>query len=344
MQAILDPLDDLVASGRAGAAQLAVRRGETFSLCRAFGTNRDDPVTRDDPFLVASITKPMTATAVMQRVEAGDVGLDDPVAEYLPAFTGEGRERVTVRHLLTHTSGLPNMLADNEALRRRNEPNATFVDRTLEASLRFDPGTETAYQSMGTNLAGAIVERVTDVPLREYLREHVFDPLGMHDTFLGLGGRSLDVVVPCDVEPAAGDPGFERWDWNSRYWRDFGAPWGGAHSTATDLAKFLGAFLQDGGPILDAETAAAMTAHQTPEHEEAWGLGFQLGPERDHFSPAVSSATFGHAGATGCVAWADPTRELTVVCLTTLPLADQPDGFLADVSAAAVAASDALSS
>ena len=344
MDAILAPVDNLVAAQQASAAQLAISHDETFSVRRAVGSAGDHPITHSDPVLVASITKPMTATAVMQLVEAGDIALDDPVSTYFPAFTGDGRDLVTVYHLLTHTSGLPNMLAENESLRRRNEPNDVFVDRTVEASLRFEPGAETAYQSMGTNLAGAIVEHVSGLSLRAYLREHVFEPLGMHDTMLGLGDRSLADVVPCDVEPAAGDPGYDRWDWNSRYWRDFGAPWGGAHSTATDLLKFLTAFLDDGGPILGAETVAAMTKLQTPGHEEAWGLGFQLGAERDHFGAAVSPATFGHAGATGCVAWADPTRELVFACLTTLPLADQPEDFLGTCSTAAVEAIDSLSS
>lgn len=339
-------LASLVEEGDATAAQVAVARDGDVLLRRSFGTRSPDPeappVTDASPFLVASISKPVTATAVVQCAERGLLDVDDPVHEHVPAFTGDGREDVTVRHLLTHTSGLPDMLPENEALRRRNAPLAEFVDRIVETPLRFEPGTSVEYQSTGIALAAEIVERATGTPLRELLRRDLFDPLGMDDTFLGLDGRQPSDLVQCDVEAKPGDPGHDRWDWNSAYWRDFGAPWGGLHSTADDLLSFLQAFLGGGAHggtrILEPATVREMTTLRTGDLDGHWGLGWALRDGSPRFGEAVSPRTFGHAGATGTVAWADPERRAAFVCLTTKPLDEHRDGFFGDLSDAAVEA------
>jgi len=272
----------------------------------------------------------------MQCVERGLIDIDAPVREYVPAFTGGRREAVTVRHLLTHTSGLPDMLPENERLRRHNATREEFIEAVVETPLRFEPGTQVAYQSMGINLAAEIVERVTERRLREYMEREIFAPLGMADTFLGLDGYQPSELVQCDVEEKPGDPGHDRWDWNSAYWRAFGAPWGGLHSTAGDLARFLQAFLNggeyDGTRILEADTARAMTSVQTGELEESWGLGWAFPDTDPYFGGAVSPRTFGHGGATGTAAWADPERDVVFVCLTTRPKDEHEEGVFGDLS------------
>ncbi|MGH9786287.1 MAG: serine hydrolase domain-containing protein, partial [Terriglobia bacterium] len=243
-------VEKFTASGEVRAAALRVRQGR-FELARGFGQATPDTV-----FLLASITKPMTAAGVMILRDRGAIALGDPVAKFLPEFTGGDRDLVTVRHLLTHTSGLPDMLPDNTALRRRHAPLADFVAGACRTPLLFRPGAQVRYQSMGILLLAEICQRITRRPFRDFLRTELFEPLGMRATSLGLGGRAIPGTAQCQV---AGD---DDWNWNSPYWRDFGAPWGGAHSTTADVARFLEFFLNPRARIFKRETAAEMITNQ----------------------------------------------------------------------------------
>jgi CubicO group peptidase (beta-lactamase class C family) len=199
----------------------------------------------------------MTATAIMILRDHDRLQLNDPVRKFIPEFQGGDRDLITIQHLLTHTSGLPDMLPENEELRKRHAPLADFVAGACTTELLFKPGTQVKYQSMGLLLAGEIVERVAHTPLRGFLRKEVFQPLKMTRTSLGLGGRSIASTAQCQV--AADD-----WGWNSPYWRDLGSPWGGAHASAADVARFVRAFLDPPARILKPETAASMvTDHAT---------------------------------------------------------------------------------
>ena len=313
-------IEQATASGDVRAAALDVRQGR-FSYSRAFG-EAGGP---DTVFLLASISKPMTAAGVMLLVDRGKLALSDPVHKFIPEFSGGGREAVTVQHLLTHTSGLPDMLPENIELRRRHAPLADFVAATCETPLLFPPGTKVSYQSMGILLAAEIAQRITRTPLRDFLRREVFLPLGMRETSLGLGGRRIAATAQCQVENKNED-----WNWNTPYWRDLGAPWGGVHSTAADVAKFLNSFLRPNGLVLKRETAAAMTANHTEGLNESWGLGWMLQPGT--FGRTCSPRTFGHYGSTGTVAWADPETGVRCVLLTTKPAAQSRAGLLGPVS------------
>ena len=312
----LDPafarLAEATRAGEVAAAVLHVEaRGQRH--LRAFGKATPETV-----FLLASITKPMTAVVVMGLVEAGRLRLDDPVARHLPQFTGGDRPLVTIKHLLNHTSGLPDQLPDNLELRRRNAPITEFVAGALRAPLRFKPGTAVAYQSMGYLLAATIAERVTGAPLREQMRRTLFQPLGMTTASLGLGGRKLEEMARCQVPD---DPG----GWNSPYWRDFGSPWGGAHGSAADVMRLLqwAAHPERTKGPLRPDTARAMRTTTTPAGRDRYGLGWRLGIGGAGASPE----TFGHSGATGVLAWLDPTRDLACVLLTTRP-SDQSEKTL----------------
>jgi len=300
------------------AAVLLARQGE-FTAVRAFG----EAASPETVFLLASITKPMTVAAAMLLVERGQVGLEDPVRRYLPEFRGGDRGRVTVRHLLTHTSGLPDMVPENIELRKRHAPLSEFVAATCRAPLLFAPGTRVRYQSMGILLAAEIVERVARRPLRDFLRDEIFLPLGMRATSLGMGGRRIAGTALCQV------PEDTDWNWNSPYWRDLGAPWGGAHATAADVARFLAAFLHPDGRVLKRETARSMVVNQSGL-DDPWGFGWMVRP--GGFGKACSPRTFGHWGATGTVAWADPATGAICVLLTTRPASQSRDGLLGPVS------------
>lgn len=307
-------------SGAVAAAVLHVRRAGR-EMSRAFGVARVDL-----PFLIASPTKPMTASAVLWLRDKHQVTLRDPVNRYLPAFRGGPRDDVTIRHLLTHTSGLPDMLPENTELRRQHAPLSEFVARACRTPLLFRPGQKVSYQSMGILLAAAIVEKVVGEPMPGFLARTIFDPLGMRQTSLGLGGRSIAETAQCQV------PDAERsdWDWNSPYWRNLAAPWGGAHATARDLAAFLDAFASPRGEVLPDATCREMRAIQTGALRPRFGLGWQREPGA--FGRTCSAETFGHFGSTGTMAWHDPGTATTFVLLTTRPAVESKASLLLPAS------------
>jgi CubicO group peptidase (beta-lactamase class C family) len=337
-----------ISSRQLGAAALLVARHGKIVLDRGFGSISSQagaPSTRPDSvFLVASITKPVTACALMLLVERGLVALGDPVKQYLPEFKGEDRTKVRVLDLLKHTSGLPDMLPENTALRRAHAPLSEFVKDTFTTPLLYPPGTSFRYQSMGILLAGEIVERVTGMRLRDFEKKQIFDRVGMSNTSLGLGGRRIADLVSCATSRGANSADEESFGANSPYWRDMGHPWGGMHTTTMDLAMLLQTFLDQGvyagRRIFSPATVRAMTSDQNTGLNAPWGLGWALGHSTawNEFGDLVSADTFGHAGASGTVAWADPRTQVICVVLTNRPLSAD-NGRLLRLVSNAVAAS-----
>ena len=310
-------IQQTVAAGKVRAASLYVR-SPAGVFERGFGAAKAP----DAIFLIASITKPMTAAGLMKLVDAGELRLDDPVRKFIPEFSEAGRGQITIRHVLTHTSGLPDQLPGNVALRQRRAPLPEFVKETIRTPLLFQPGTRHQYQSMGILLAAEVAQRITGRPFPEFLDEAVFRPLGMTRTALGLGRFQIPETMQCQVDQAPGLYGggaadAKNWDWNSPYWRNLAAPWGGAHSTAPDIARFLGYFLKPKDGPLRPATAASMIVNQAGGVDRAWGIGFAVKP--GSFGRACSPKTFGHSGATGTLAWADQVTGRVFVILTTLP-------------------------
>lgn len=298
------------------------------------------PIRKDALFLVASITKPVTVGAVMMLVERGELTLEDRVANIIPKFAGAGREDIQVRHLMTHTSGLPDMIAKNEELRKSHKPFAAFVEEICKTPLLFPPGTKVSYQSMGTAMLAEILHQITGVTLAEFLRRHVFDPLQMHDTSLGWQPNKKDriaaVRVPEELRQAD-------WNWNTPYWLGFGAPWGGMITSPADFGRYCQMLLNggtlDGVRVLSPASVRAMTMNQlarmpnVPEEERRcrpWGLGWRLNwqAHSSNFGDVLGPRTFGHWGATGTVCWIDPDAEAYCILFTTQP--QEPEGrFLA---------------
>lgn len=324
-----------VKAGRVSAASILVARNGRVVLHEGFGAKPDSV------YLLASISKPVNAVGLMILVERGLVSLNDPAKKYLPELDGEDRGLIRVRDLLSHTSGLPDMLPQNTDLRRAHAPLSDFVKGALTTPLLYTPRTGFAYQSMGTLLAGEIVERVTGQKLREYQKKEIFDVLGMKDSSLGLGGRKIADTVLCQT--GAG-PDVERFGANTLYWRDMGHPWGGMHSTTTDLAILMQTFLNGGQfagkRLLSPATVARMTSDQNTAINKPWGLGWGLAtsPVWVYCGDLVSPGTFGHSGATGTVVWADPVSQVVTVILTTRATSED-DGRLLRTVSNAVAAS-----
>lgn len=310
-------LQRATASGQVAAAVMHVElAGESFS--RAFGAARD----RDAMFLLGSISKPIAMTALMRLYDRGEFGLDDPVSRFLPRFVGGRREAVTVRHLLSHVSGLPDQLPDNDALRRGHAPLAAFVERAERIEPAFVPGSQYSYSSMGILLAARIAERISGGEIRRLVEETVFQPLEMKRSAQGLGRFPLEAMVASQTERAApeaggGDPAAKNWDWNSPYWRKLGAPWGGTHASAADVARILLAMMAPPAGFLKPETTRLMTRNHNANGLTPRGLGWAVHPGAG--GPGCSTKTFGHTGSTGTLAWADPASGAVCVVLTSLP-------------------------
>jgi CubicO group peptidase (beta-lactamase class C family) len=335
-------LEAETSSGRVLAATILVARDQRIVLHRGFGRIGPSAAARatapDTIFLLASITKPVTACALMLLVERGLVSLDDPVSRYLPEFKGEDRNATRVRDLLSHTSGLPDMLPENTALRRAHAPLSEFVRHSFTTPLLFPPRTDFRYQSMGILLAAEIVERVSGKRLRDFLKQEVFDPLGMRSSALGMGAFQVEDTAWCQTSQRSNTADLERFGPNSPYWRDMGHPWGGMHSTTMDLAVLLQTFLNGGSysgrRVFSPPTVAAMIRDQNTAINKPWGLGWGLAtsPVWCYFGDLVSPRTFGHSGATGTVAWADPEQRLLCVILTTRPSGEDGGRLLRIVS------------
>jgi CubicO group peptidase (beta-lactamase class C family) len=315
----IELLERQTGSGEVSAAALFVSRGSAV-VQRSFGKAK----TTEAVFLIASITKPMTVSAVMVLVDRGQVSLSDPVQRFIPEFRDGGRERVLVKHLLTHTSGLPDMLPEDRDLRKRHAPLSEFVAHTCRTPLLFTPGSELRYQSMGILLASEIVSRIAKQAFPAFVHEHVFQPLEMRKTSIGLGGRAISEIMLCQVDEPSD------WDWNSTYWRNLGSPWGGALSTVGDISRFLQYFARPDRRVLKPETASAMITNQTVGLSKRWGLGWML--NNGQFGRGCSDTTYGHSGSTGTLCWLDPKKDLTFVLLTTKPAAQSTKTVLYPVS------------
>lgn len=336
-------------------ALIAGRHGRVVAPL-LFGRQKTDgsEAIRDDAmFLIASITKPIVVAGAMLLVERGLITLSDKVIEYIPEFGRNGKNGVRIRHLMTHTSGLPDMLLENQMLREKHSPLSAFVEGTCGVELIFPPGRGVQYQSMGLAILGEIIQRVTGKTCADFLRKEIFEPLGMTDSWLGVpasffegpqpqANRIAEVLVP---EELVG----KDWNWNSRYWRMLGVPWGGMITTPADLARYCLMMLNPvAGGVLSPATIAASTRNQldvmgeVPELERRtrpWGLGWRLNwPEHSaNFGDLTGNRAYGHWGATGTVLWIDPDRQTFMVLLTTRP--QEPHGtYLARVCNAVAAA------
>jgi len=298
----------------------------------------------DTIFDLASLTKPLvTAPLVLQLVDRGTVSLDDPVCRYLPSLVRFADGGVTIRQLLTHTSGLPAWSPLYVWARTRPE----VLETIAEMELAYEPGSQVIYSCLGYIVLGVLLEEVTRRPLDELACQSLFEPLGLADT--GYGPR-IDRERCAWTEHgntyeqanvAASGLTFDGWreDYNVGTVHD-GNAWYAMHGvsgnaglfgTAHDVAT-LGQMWLDRGRVgrarlLEEQTATAAVLNCTPGLNEARGLGWQINrPAQDHTelaAPGPSSAgeqlsarAFGHTGFTGTSIWVDPARNLVAVLLT----------------------------
>jgi CubicO group peptidase (beta-lactamase class C family) len=337
LDAAADILAQATADRRLAGAVLHAQQG-TRVFAKSFGAAQST----DAMFLLGSISKPISVAALMTLFDQGKFQLDDPLQKLIPDFRGQGREKITIRQLLTHVSGLPDQLPENQVLRSRQAKLSEFVEGAVRTPLLFEPGARYEYSSMGILLASEAARRISGQALQELIDAAVFQPIGMKHSALGLGRFKLEEMMPCQAEGAApesgaGDPTAKDWDWNSSYWRKLGAPWGGVHASAPDVARFFAELLHAEGRVVRPETARLMIRNHNREGLPSRGLGFAVGAGAG--SPQCSDKTFGHTGSTGTIAWADPSTDTICVVLTTLPgraVTPHPRKLASDLVAEAV--------
>jgi CubicO group peptidase (beta-lactamase class C family) len=272
----------------------------------------------DSLFPIASISKLAVALAILRLAAGGALRLDDPVARPLPDAAVAG-EDVTPRALLCHTAGFPDDVASAAAPYAPGLDWPTLARACLSTALVRAPWTRVHYSNVGPGLLGIIVERLTGKPYSDALAELVLTPLGV-EGYLGVElpreparvGGELGDHAGTDLEP-----------FNSAFWRGLAMPWGGLVTTISGALALVRAFAGQPAGFLPPALLAEATRDQTRGlpggmiglyewPRNPWGLGVDLlGDKEPHWAPlSAGTDSFGHAGASGCLAWYDPERRL----------------------------------
>lgn len=303
-----------------GAVLWLEHGGDTY--CRAYGLRAVQPVREpmspDTIFDAASLTKVMaTAPAIMRLIEQARVKLDAPVCTYLPEFAAHGKEAVTIRHLLTHTSGLRPGLGRPPSLTNYTEA----IRLACAEPLRAPPGTVFRYSDINFIVLGEVVRRVAGTNLDEFVAREIFEPLKLHDTgFLPPASKQARIAPTERAED-----GFLRGVVHDPTARRMGGVAGhaGVFTTAADLARFVRMLLNggelDGVRLFKPATVKLMTTVQSPESVPARrGLGWDIdssysGPRGEVFP----LGSYGHTGFTGTSVWVDPFSGTFVILLTS---------------------------
>jgi uncharacterized protein YbbC (DUF1343 family)/CubicO group peptidase (beta-lactamase class C family) len=338
----LDAIDTLVQEAigekKLPGAVIVIGRGDRVLYQKAFG-NRSlvpsvEPMTLDTVFDIASLTKVVaTTTSIMMLVEQGRLRLNDRVSSYIPGFERYGKRDITVRHLLTHVSGLrPDLdLADMWS------GYDTAIALAIEEVPTAPPGERFVYSDINFFLLGDIVRRVSGMPLDRFARERIFEPLGMRDTTflppvsmrprIAPTERCSALGWPCegpaDTQPLRGvvhDPTSRRMGGVAGH--------AGLFSSAADLSVFCRMLLAGGTyhsvRILSPLAIEKMTTPATGNDPNVRGLGWDIdSPFSSNRGELLPVGSFGHTGFTGTSLWMDPTSGLFVVFLSNRV---HPDG------------------
>jgi CubicO group peptidase (beta-lactamase class C family) len=299
------------------------------------------PMQRDTLFRIASMTKPITGLAIMQLVEAGQINVDDPVEKYLPEFKGQmllaskdnetvtlkkPARPITVKDLLTHTSGLPNYPPGlTDVYQKRNRTLSETTIAISQAPLMFEPGSKWSYCNSGIDTLGRIIEVTSGLPYDAYLRTRIFEPLGMVDTTpypTAEQLRRLAVTYRKENGKLVAAPGgVLDYSTTARH----PVPAGGLFSTGDDLAKLYQCLLNqgtlNGKRIIGPEALADMTRPHTGDLQtgfvpgSAWGYGVGIVQSPQGATESLSPGSYGHGGAFGTQGWIDPAKGLFTILL-----------------------------
>ena len=337
----------------AGAVTLVADKDKVLSLDAAGYSDlaAKTPMRADNLFAIASMTKPVTTTAILMLQEEGKLSVDDPVAKYLPVLanlkTADGKPaKITLRHLLTHTSGMGEATPQES---RNARTLADLIPHFADKPLQFEPGSKWQYCQSGINTLGRIVEVASGESFPDFLQKRLFDPLKMKDTtfypthdqvarlaksYKATDGKLEEAVGRRD--PTAHD--------------HFPAANGGLFSTAADYGRFCRMLLNrgslDGKQYLTPDSVKLMSTIQTGDLKtgftpgNGWGLGCCVVRQPQGVTAMLSPGTFGHGGAFGTQAWIDPVKQRIYVLMvqrSNFPNSDASDVRKAFQEAAAKA-------
>jgi len=322
-----------------GAVTVVVTKDQLLHL-DAMGLSdisSNEPMQPNSLFWIASMTKPITATAVLMLQDESKLRVTDPVAKYISAFAGlktpSGKPaNLTITQLLTHTSGL------GEGTYEATQQAATLADLIpafLASPMQYEPGTKWKYTQSGINVAARIVEVVSGMSFDQFVQKRILDPLGMtHTTFYPLKDPATRLVTGYVKNKETG--GLEA----THLSPGFGAPGhpptgnGGLFSTGPDYARFcqmlLGGGVYNGKRLLSRESIALMSTVQTgdlpagffADHQDCYGWGIGtciLRKPHEGVASMLSPGTFGHGGAWGTQAWIDPVHGVAYILMIQRP-------------------------
>jgi len=308
-----------------GAAVVVLKDGQTVAEHYAGAAAPNLPAGPQVLWPIASISKVYTAAAIMRLVEEGSFTLNTPIHLILPGFTGEGREEVRLRHLLTHTAGFRYESPEMEQRLRTHAPRSELVREALESPLLFKPGTQFSYADYNYLIAGYLAELVTDQDFPRLVNRLVLEPAALKETFFPPSAGEEDRTAYIRGVLAEGSDGAM---YNSRYSRDLAHPAFGVFATTADLARFGSMFMPGGPRFLSDGTVHAMTVDQTggvpgvhpsmkgyaADVHIPWGFGFAVQSAQVPclYSDLASFETFGHGGASGCQLICDPVLGIVV--------------------------------
>lgn len=338
-----------------GAVAMIVQDGR-IAYHKAFGVrdlSSNVPMRTDDIFRIASQTKAITSLAVMMLWEEGKFGLDDPISRHLPAFrtqtvltkfnpadssyeTRPAKGRITIRQLLTHSSGIDYAdigstemrgiyaKAGLSALGHQGDVLADKIDALGKLPLKHDPGEQFTY-GLSVDVLGRLVEVASGMPLDQFFRTRIFEPLGMRDTYFAIPKEkqsrlvALHVMKDGKLASSHGEALGDNADYPLRAMTYF-AGGAGLSSTTADYARFLQLFLNRGEidekRLLSHATVDMMLTKQNGALRPPFGLGFQLEtPEEDYLSPS-GVGTFSWGGAFNTTYWADPKERIVALIYT----------------------------
>jgi len=338
-------ITDEISKGRLPGAVVTVGRKGRLVWQKVYGSRAvepsREPMTTDTIFDAASLTKVVaTATSIMILVERGKVRLNDPVSRYIPELKGEGRERITIEQLLTHVSGY----APDFDLRERWTGHDEAVKRLITEPLRNPPGTRFTYSDIGFIALGEVVGRVSGMPLDQFAKKNIFEPLKMRDTGFRPDAGLQSRIAPTEkrrgqlsyLGDTAANVGAEGEMWlrgqvhdPTSYRMDGVAGHAGLFSTARDLAIYCQMILNGGEyggvRVLAPLTIAEMTRPRIINNTGGtrglgWDINTSFSSNRGELFPLGS---FGHTGFTGTSIWIDPASSMFVVFLSNRV---HPDG------------------
>jgi CubicO group peptidase (beta-lactamase class C family) len=329
-----------VDEGLLPAAQVAVARNGQLALFESFGVASDESL-----FCIFSATKAITASAVWMLLEEGKLSLAERVVDIIPPFAENGKEAVTVEHLLTHTAGFPDApfkSLDWLDLGRRYE-------RFAQWRLAWEPGSRYVYHPTSTMwVLAEILERRGGLAFQQFIRERIAMPLGLPDLYVGLPADQNDRVLPCShTGQSITDAEYEAMNipkprvtevteeavlsFNDPEIRAVGVPGGGGVTNAASLALYYQALLAGGGngqQLWSSETLADARRVRTAELTDpvfgkpaSRGLGIVIAGDETRnyrgFGHTNSPLAFGHNGAGGQLAWVDPASGISLAYLTS---------------------------